>query len=605
MGIGKKITTFTIDSVEGGCNYLGDLTEVTQTQSPNAMNMEFASGVWRKRKGYTALTTAVGAVTGHSLVDFGNVSGVHKQVAHFGTSVYALSNLAGSLTAIRTGAPDVRSYNARIYSYLIQTYSDGSSPYYWDGTSAAMGIVAPGVPGFKRSMEFQGFLMGMGTLTHPMRIYYQATSNMIGASASYTDYFTLTPAPNDDEITQGFMLNGRMYAASKYSIFRVSFVGGTTVFEFKQVISDVGVIPETLQVVVTRDYGQAALFMGTDRRVYLFDGANIKSISDLYYDHTDECDISMDLVDNQYIENSFAVFDTLNRVYRLFVTRLGATTNYYCMNVDVDTFAFYPYDNMEFASGAMCYDSIGRHSLICADYAGGLFKMFPDCNHDAGEVINEFYDSPLVSAKDPTTKQGQNLTLLLEPVSNRKLILYDKIDFQRDWKKRLEVPMAHSRDRFLGVSAVLGGTAVLGSEYSMLRQQINLPVAFNTYQFRLTTDADQTNTPYCSFTQGSVSGSSGGTTVTLTAGTWPASLTAANGYRIWVKDGGLNQMTTQTFDRTAADTATVSILAASAFSDVSYEVYRSACDACAAGWTLFKMEFNSTVLSVGKAEAQR
>jgi hypothetical protein len=606
MGIGKKITTFTVDNVLGGCNYLDDITEVAQNQSPNAMNVEFTAGKWRKRKGFRALTSTVGATKqGYSLIDFGVVSGVHKQVVHFSTTVYALSNLSGSLSTIRSAAPESRSFNAKVYSYLIQTYSDYSTPFYWDGSTATMSLLSPSAPGFKRAIEFQGFLLGMNTSANKMRVYYQATTNLLGATASYSDYFTLTPAPNDDEISDPFILNGRCYVGTKCSIFRISYVGGTTVFEFKQVLSDVGIVPGTVQVVITKEYGQVAIFLGTDRRVYMFDGANTKAISDLYYEHTDDVDIAMDLVDSQYIENATAVFDSTNRVYRLIVTRLGSTKNYYMINIDMDTFAYYPFDNMEFASAAMCYDSIGRLSLIAASYTGQLYKLFPDCNHDDGEVIKEYYESPLVSSKDSATKQGQNLTLLLTPQANSKLVLYDKVDFARGWSKRMEVPLCHQRDRFLGISTALGTTAVLGSDHKLLRQQINLPISFNTYQFKLTTDADSAGLPFCAYNTGTVAGSAGGTTVTLTSGVWVASMTSTNGYRIWVKDGGLNQALSQTFTFTTSSTAVVSALAASAFSTVAYEVYLTNCDACAPGWEMLKIEFNNTLLSVGKAEPQR
>lgn len=486
MGIGKPVQAFEIKNVAGGCNYTDDITELPPEQSPDSLNVEFINGRIRKRKGYTAINTSVGGnAAGLSLIDFGSTSGTHKQVAHLGDTVYAFNSLTSSRVTLRANAPRTRSYNAKIKNYLIQTYNDYSAPYYWDGTASSMSVLSANAPGFKRSIEFQGYLMGMNTEANPLRIYYQSTGNLIGAT--YSDYLTLTPAPNDDEITDPFLLNGRLYIGTQYSIFRMSFVGGTTVFEYKQVISDVGIVPNTVQLVVTKDYGQVALFLGTDKRIYMFDGANMKAVSDLYYYHNDETPISMDLIDDHFIENSFAVFDNIRRVYRLFVTKRAQGSNYYCINVHVDTFAYYPFDNMPFSAGAMCYDALQRPVLTCADYTGRLHKMFIDTNTDNGVGINEYYTSPMVSVKDQMLKQGQTVIVHMIPVSSANLLMYERIDFKRVWALRQAIPLSDSRDKFLGTNFVLNSSP-LGSEKSVIHPQVGINITFNHYQVKLQCD---------------------------------------------------------------------------------------------------------------------
>lgn len=489
MGIGKTIQTFDIADVSGGCNYTDDLPALTKNQSPNSMNIEFMNGRIRKRKGFTWFSEIVdpNAAVGHSLIDFGNVEGAHKQVAHFGAGVYACTNLQDPPTMIRAAAPDVRSFNARVRSYLIQTYEDYSAPYYWDGKTELMSELSSNAPGFKKAIEFQGYLIGMNTEDHPMRAYYQSVSNLIGEAALYEDYFTFTPAPNDDELTEPFLLNGRLYSGTKYSIFRASFVGGTTVFEFKQVISDVGILPNTLQVVVTKEFGQVAIFLGYDKRVYMFDGANLKTLSDLFFYHNKDTAIALDLIDDARKEQAFSVFDTRFRVYRLFVTRKAGDTNYYCMNIDVDTFSYYPFDNMVFSAGAMCYDGLLRPVLVGLSYSGALYKLFVDSNTDDGDDIVEYYESPMVAVKDPYMKQGASIIIHMNPVSNANLLVYDKVDFARVWSLRQKLPLASSRDKFLGRSFVLGSSA-LGSEKDIIHPQIGINVIFNHYQFRLQCD---------------------------------------------------------------------------------------------------------------------
>lgn len=504
MGIGKTIQEFDIADVSGGCNYADDITALTKNQSPDSMNVEFFNGRIRKRKGSTVVSPSSSTYdaaidydapirydygvygstpVGYSIVDFSNTLGYHQQVAHFDNNVYAYDRLTDNKTTLRSTAPSVRSFNDKIKNWLIQTYNDYSTPYYWDGLTATMSVLT-NAPKFKRAIEFQGYLMGMNTSANKLRIYYQATGDLLGAITPYTDYFTLTPAPNDDEISDPFLLNGRLYVGTKYSIFRVSFVGGVTVFEFKQIISNIGIVPNTVQAVITKEFGQVVLFLGTDKRVYMFDGANVKAVSDLFYYHNNGTPIALDLIDDNYRENSFAVYDFTKRIYRLFVTKKAATSNYYCLNIDVDTFAYYPFDNTEVSAGCMCYDGLLRPFLACTDYEGQIRKMFVETNTDFGDPINEYYTSPMVSVKDAYLKQGADITIHMRPTSSANLLVYDKVDFRSTWQLRQKLPCASSRDKFLGQSLVLG-SSVIGSEKDAIHPRIGINITFNHYQFKL------------------------------------------------------------------------------------------------------------------------
>lgn len=424
---------------------------------------------------------------GFSVTDFPDTQGRHQQIAHLGTGVYAYDRISNTKITLRGGAPYVRSFNSKASSFLIQTYNDYSIPYYWDGVATSMAILSSNAPNFKRTIEFQGYLLGMNTSANKTRIYYQLIGNIIGGGAAYTDYFTLTPAPSDDEITDSFLLNGRLYCGTKYSIFRVSFVGGVTVFEFKPVISDTGIVPGTVQTVITKQYGQVALFLGTDKRIYMFDGSNTKPISDLFYYHNETTPIALDLIDDNYKENSFSVYDSKVRIYRLFITKKSSSKNYYCMNIDIDTFAYYPFDNMQFSAGCIGYDRLLKPYLVCTDYTGVLHNMFIDYATDNGTAINEYYVSPMVSLKKTGVTKGQNINLEMVPSSDANLVVYDKIDYARAWSFRQNISLKSSRDQTLGTSFVLN-SAKLGSDKSLLFPSISINATFNCYQFKLFCD---------------------------------------------------------------------------------------------------------------------
>lgn len=602
MAIGKRVSQLTADDFSGGCNYSSDLTALQLNESPNAINIEFFKDRIRKRSGYEVLADAgVADGYGHAIINFGVTSAGQKQVLHIKDTVYAMDSLSGTLSSIRTGIADTRSYFSRVSSYLIQTYQN-AAPYYWDGLATSMSALSGSAPSFKRAIEFQGFLLGMSTPTDKMRVYYQPISTMVGGA--FSSYFTLAPAPNDDYISEPFLLNGRCYIGSRYSIFRVSYVGGVTQFEYKQVITDVGIVENTVQIVVTPEFGQVAVFMGYDRQMYVFDGANVKTISDKYFSANNDTDIAMEYLDESYKENAYSAFDTVNQVYRLVVTQTGEQTNRFMININMEGFTYYPYDNMVFHSIAQCTDQVGRRFLIGLGYDGKVYKMFTRVNHDAGQAIIEYYESPIFRYRDNSISQGRSLLLYFSPVANYKLQMTERVDFDKTWRVRASVPMFHSRDHFLGYSGALGGDAVLGSDVEMLVQSVDVKAAFSNYRFRLESGAGDV----CSYTTGTVAGSGGGTTVTGTGTAWTSDMTAANGWRIWIKDG-VHKNETYSFTYTSATGATVSTMAGTSptndFTGASYEVYRTSCGACMAAWELNKIHFDAAVLSVGNSEPKR
>lgn len=602
MAIGRPLSTLNMDDYNGGCNYDPDITSLVATESPNAMNIDFLGTRIRKRKGFRQINDTVTGHSdyGHSLYDF-KISGAgHNLVAHFGTKIYKMDNLDGTFDTLLSSAPDVTSYNTEVKQNLIQTYDNNSNEYYWNGTDSTMKILSSSAPGFKHCIEFQGYLLGGNIASNKLRIYYEDINTMIGGS--YSDYFTLTGA-QDDELTGFFLINGRCYAGTDAGIFRISYIGGVAVFEYKQVISDVGVVPRTLRVVVTNDFGQIAIFLGTDKNVYLFDGSYIRIISKKYREANNDTEFALEYIDDNYINNAHATYDYIKQIYRLFVTVKGKETNTHTINIDVEALAYYPYDNMAFASSIMAKDDLNRPFFIAADYAGRVHKMFPDHNSDNGKVILEYYESPLLMPRSQNIKKSATIDMYFKPVANYRLRMDDKTDFDKTWSNRAHLDMFKNRDKFLGSTTTLGTTFKLGSENEVLRKSVNIPVTNNGYRFKLYTD-DGVTGRYCYYITGTVSGTGGGTTVSGTGTTWQSYMTSANGWKIHIKSGD-HANTTYDFDYTSSSSGTVSTMEAGDFSGAEYELYKTGCASCAEGWELMKVDYNTQILSVGTSEVRR
>ena len=601
MAIGKTLQSIEAADFEGGVNYNKDITALEGNESPNAMNIVFGDTV-KKRPGYKEMyVTSVGATSvGYSLADFGVADIGRKLVTHVGNKVYKQDGLDGTMDTILSAAPLSTSFNSIVKQNLIQTYDNYSTEYYWNGTASIMAQLSASSPGFKHTVEHQGYLLGGNISTNKLRIYYEDINTMIGGS--YADYFTLTGG-QDDQLEGFFLINGRLYAGTSSAIFRISFIGGLAVFEYKNVISDVGIVPRTIQVVITKKFGQVALFLGTDKNMYLFDGSSIQNISEKYRFPNNDTDVCLEYIDDNYIRNSHSVYDTIKQVYRLFVTLKGDTTNTIAMNINVETLAYYPFDNMKFASSTMARDNLGRWYLVGADYVGKLHWVFRDFNSDNGKAILELYESPLIKSQDPNKKKASTIDLHFLPVANYTTRYYDRTDYDKTWKVRSDVEMFQNRDKFLGGNTALGTTFKLGSDNSVIVQSINLPIMENAYRFKLATigaDADSD----CYYLVGTVAGTGATTTITGTGTTWTTAMTVANGYRIHIKDGN-HANTTYTFEYVSATSATVGTMAAGNFTGASYEIYRTDCAPCQKGWELLKLDYNTQLLSVGRTEVQR
>jgi hypothetical protein len=602
MATGRKLEQLKLDEFTAGCNYDADITSLKENESPNAINVVFDENVIRKRTGYASIAnTGTSTDIGYALFDFG-VAGVgHKLVAHVGPKVYRMSNLDGVLTSIRNAAPQAVSYMTEVNQKLVHTFSDYSAPYYWDGATPTMAILSLAAPGFKHAIETQGFLLGGNISGNTLRVYYEDINTMIGGA--YADFFTLT-GELDDEITGWFIINGRTYASTKTGIYRISFIGGVAVFEFKQVISDVGVIPRTAKTVISNEFGQVVIFLGYDLNFYLFDGSFIRDISQNYRIANNDTPIAPSHVELNRTDNFNATYDSVSHVYSCYVTAKGNTTNKFSFNIDIRNLAYYPFDNMIFNATAIAEDEIGRTFRVGADYSGNIHKQFGNYNNDNGVAIVENYESPPLMQTPAQRNKGIELDMYLTPVGHYSLQFDDRTNFDKTWKTRDPIPMFSGRDKFLGLTTFLGTTAMLGSEVELLAKRPNIPVTANSYRFRVHSGGPDDVGIIVQYTTGTVAGTGGGTSITGTGTAWTSYMTAANGYRIHIKSG-LHANTTYTFNYISATTATVGTMAAGNFTGVAYEIYRREYAPAGPAWQLVKGDFLSSNLGVGRTEPQR
>ncbi len=134
-------------------------------------------------------------------------------------------------------------------------------------------------PSGKYNAIWQNYLWIANTSALPDSLFY---SNAVDPTtwASASDYVTIK-TPGDIGITGLAVMRGRLYVFKKWSIHRVTYLGGTPLLDVSEVKSTVGTSsPRTIRNVEIPGEGEVLIFLGSDSQLYKFDGYNSTPISE-------------------------------------------------------------------------------------------------------------------------------------------------------------------------------------------------------------------------------------------------------------------------------------------------------------------------------------
>ena len=167
--------------------------------------------------------------------------------------------------------------------FIISNFKD--VVYKWDGTtfSALGGLSSPDIRGKVLIPYYNHLLMGFtneSTADCPQRVRWSDTGDPeewddtdLSKNAGYVD---LSDTP--DWITQFALLRDRLFVFKERSIWEITHVGGTDVFEPRLIIDGVGCWASGTIV----NLGEQLIFYGSDN-VYLFDGMTLTPVGDALY----------------------------------------------------------------------------------------------------------------------------------------------------------------------------------------------------------------------------------------------------------------------------------------------------------------------------------
>ena len=461
----------------GGVITFPNFFALKSNQSPNAMNVKFGiGGTVEKRLGTSTLNAvALESTAGWGMFDFGATNLRWLMVAA-GTGIYASSNRGLTFVSVASSRTQNYQHFERSRSLLIATSEARDQVVYWAGSAntTVTALAVNSAPAVRYAVSYQGFLFLMNTAERPRGMYYAPETDI--TTDPWDSSFDL-PSSFDDEITGYIILNRKLYISMRYKLFRVSFVGGNPDFTYQDV-KDWGWVPGTVKKIVLPDMGEVIVALDWNRNLRIFDGSEDQIISDGIKQNNGEAQVYMERINLAALDHCRAETDANELVYKLLIPNAtaGFPSHAICYNYRVG--AFYPYDYQSRGFMQLRMAQSSNTQILLGVDSGGRIHAMDSGNLDSGtQVVNEFYDSPLLFSKNPqTVTKTHQIALYFSPTSSGSIRFQDR---------------ANLNNAFRGTTAIVDFTNTGNQLQKFI--VVDVPQTQNVYQFRLSSSGSVLN----------------------------------------------------------------------------------------------------------------
>lgn len=213
-----------------------------------------------------------------------------------------------------------------------------------------------------------------------------------GSDSGYNDITT----PQDVGLTGSAILNDKMYVFKKWSIHRITYTASTPLLDIKQAKATVGTAsPRSIKNVDIPEKGEVLMFLGTDRRIYIFDGYEALSVGDNIAINNGISSIYLKNINTQALDEVHAVYHSDLGWYELFIPVNPDTDPAYSILVDLKSkpFAFWPYNNRNFGSANVSDNGSGERVVYSQHNTNGFTYLLNDTSKDDGSAIDSRWTS--------------------------------------------------------------------------------------------------------------------------------------------------------------------------------------------------------------------
>jgi hypothetical protein len=503
-----KAKVFSIEDFSGGLNTRNYAKGLEPNFTPNCANVH--SNLYKNlviRNGYSVFSNTLAQTNSYGLFKYtylSNGNPINMLIKFSDSKMWKMDNISGTweeVTLSTTQTPSL--YTSTIYStastnYFIFANQDLNTMQYYSGGAITYDIATTTLTSAHHIIAWKNHLWCLYTKENGTIYPYRLRRTNINTYGSSATDWTAGVSGYDDVVTSDgdygtaiSLLKDKIYIFKKNSIHRVTYMGGVPLVEIKQ-LSTIGCdSPNTIKKITLQNGEEYLIFLGTDNRVYMFDGYNApQSISELAMDNNGITPYSLDKVNKSRRLYACAENYLNKHWYVLFVPHTGSSTNNlgYIIDYYAQPFSIFPITGVNASVCVEAEDSTGN-KYVYFDKADGITYKFDSGDSDATVAIDAYYETPKIKTdKFPHLKKVQQSQTYLKQVGNYDITLSNRIDDTGSYTNST-VNLAGDGDK-LGSTFILG-TSKLASQSSIT--VINdIPQVMNNIQFKI---ASNTTTP--------------------------------------------------------------------------------------------------------------
>ena len=323
-----------------------------------------------------------------------------------------------------------------------------------------------GAPSAKYFIVWKDHVWGANVSGYPDRLQRSALNSY--ADWEGTDSGSKDLRTDKDVGLKGLVvLNGKLYAFKKWSIHRISYLGGTPLLGYRQCAETGTDSPRTIKVIDVPGEGPRIFFLGTDRQVYKFDGYSLTPVSEPIREYNGDTNYCMIGDNTTYGINSAQ----LNACHATVNTEKHQYKLYFCLGNDTTPDDSFDYDYLLKTWWPMHYATAFKSSCNSDNGAGrwreytqgiGFAYLMDSGNTDISAAITAHWCSRKIG-ESPTLAKLNSVNVVSKSVACTPTVHY-RTNWTTSW-----------------VAPIESATLVTATN----DHNLGLPIVDNLIQFRL------------------------------------------------------------------------------------------------------------------------
>jgi len=326
----------------------------------------------RMRNGATKLNTApVGAGTKECNGLF-NYEGT--LIGSFGTTYYKMEEIDETWDSLQTGMEDeIVEFEDYSGNLIITNWGGAFAKTMQVGDSSMTTLNSNNAAGrAKHPKVFRDHLLMSGVPGAPYTFSYSQVNDF----DDFENGGTWPIVTHDGDLLTGWgELQGRPYAFKRWSTHQLTYRGGSPYWSRREIKRGVGTrSSRTIKNVTLKNGEEVIMFLGSDGKLYQFDGYDATPMSSNFEENNGIAPLSMETINQGSFEASHAVVDPIKHWYILYAANGGTSTITHGIIYNYYTGAMWPFYNQLYKSSVSALDANNRRWVIVGDYHGTAYR---------------------------------------------------------------------------------------------------------------------------------------------------------------------------------------------------------------------------------------